>query len=269
MSVEVPIGILPSRKFRTMALSVLVTALVLIGLVLSLGVDTSTMSTDLHSIRELADDMFPPNIPLLWEKSGLMRSLVETVSMAFLGTVFGGCVALVLAFLAATNTSPSPVLRFVVRGLLAAERSLPNFIVLLVLLIAVGIGPFAGMLSLSIGSIGMFGKLFADAIEQADKGIIESIQSVGSTRLQLIRYAILPQVAPSFIANIFYAFDVNLRAAIPLGVFGGGGIGFELNFADRLLHYKDMLAYTLVILVLITGMERASDWIRKRVLTQA
>jgi phosphonate transport system permease protein len=79
---------------------------------------------------------------------------------------------------------------------------------------------------------------------------------------------VIPEVAPSFIANLFYAFDVNLRAAIPLGVFGGGGIGFELNFADRLLHYKDMLAYTLVIVVMITGMERASDWVRRRLLTQ-
>jgi phosphonate transport system permease protein len=268
MSLEVPAGVLPSRKFQNMVLATFVTALALTGFILYLGVDVSNISSDLHYIRELAGDMFPPHLQLLWEESGLLKSLAETVSMAFLGTVFGGCVALVLAFFAASNTSPSPVLRALVRGLLAAERSLPNFIVVLVLLIAVGIGPFAGMLSLSIGSIGMFGKLFADAIEQSEKGIIESIQCVGGTRLQLIRYAILPQVAPSFIANLFYAFDVNLRAAIPLGVFGGGGIGFQLNFADRLLHYKDMLAYTLVIVVMITGMERASDWVRRRLLTQ-
>jgi phosphonate transport system permease protein len=147
----------------------------------------------------------------------------------------------------------------VVPGLLAAERSLPSFVVLLVLLIAVGIGPFAGMLSFSIGSIGMFGKLFADAIEQADKGIFESIQSVGGTKLQLIRYAILPEVVPSFIANLFYAFDVNLRAAIPLGVFGGGGIGFEFDFVDRLPRYKDMLAYGLIIIVLITRLLHTSN----------
>jgi phosphonate transport system permease protein len=268
MSLEVPANLLPSRKFLGIMFMMLVTASALAGFTLYLGVDLSNVSGDLHYIRELAGEMFPPHLQLLWNESGLMKSLVETISMAFLGTVFGGCVALVLAFFAATNTSPSPLLRTVIRGLLAAERSLPNFIVLLVLLIAVGIGPFAGMLSLSIGSVGMFGKLFADAIEQSDKGIIESIQSVGSTRLQLIRYAVIPEVAPSFIANLFYAFDVNLRAAIPLGVFGGGGIGFELNFADRLLHYKDMLAYTLVIVVMITGMERASDWVRRRLLTQ-
>jgi phosphonate transport system permease protein len=269
MTFDVPANVLPSRKFRNAALFLLVTIASLFCSASYLGIDPSSFSTDLHYVWELAADMFPPNLPLIWQKSGLIKSLFETISMAFLGTVFGGCIAMVLAFFAATNVSPSPRLRMVVRGLLAAERSLPSFVVLLVLLIAVGIGPFAGMLSLSIGSIGMFGKLFADAIEQADKGIFESIQSVGGTRLQLIRYAILPEVVPSFIANLFYAFDVNLRAAIPLGVFGGGGIGFEFDFADRLLRYKDMLAYALIIIVLITGMERLSDWVRHRLLTQA
>ena len=266
---EVPANVLPSRKFHRIVVMALVTVSALVAFVFYLGVDFSNISGDSRSILQLARDMFPPNIQLLWQKGGLLKSLLETLSMAFLGTVFGSCTALVLAFFAATNTSPSPALRTLVRALLAAERSLPNFVVLLVLLIAVGIGPFAGMLALSIGSVGMFGKLFADAIEQSNKEIFESIQSVGSTRLQLIRYAIIPEVAPSFIGNLFYAFDVNLRAAIPLGVFGGGGIGFQFNFADRLLHYKDMLAYTLVIVVMITVMERASDWLRGRLLTQS
>jgi phosphonate transport system permease protein len=144
----------------------------------------------------------------------------------------------------------------------------PHLIVILVVLIAVGIGPFAGMLALVFGSVGMYGKFFADAIEQSDKSTLESVESLGSTRLQIIRYAVLPQVMPSFVANLFYAFDYNLRAAIPLGVFGGGGIGFELAFANGLLHYKDVLAYTILIVVMITAMERISDWVRRGIITQ-
>jgi phosphonate transport system permease protein len=268
MTGELPAGILPSRKFHRVVVTALATAATLAGFVAYLGVDPSTLSADADSLLQLARDMFPPNVELLWQQGGLVKALLETVSMAFLATVFGGCVAWVLAFFAATNTSPGPFTRLLVRAVLATERSLPNFVVLLVLLIAVGIGPFSGMLAISIGSIGMFGKLFADAIEQSDKGVFESIQSVGGTRLQLIRYAIIPEVAPSFIANLFYAFDVNLRAAIAVGVFGGGGIGFQLGFADHLLHYKDMLAYSLVIVALITGAERASDWVRRRLLRQ-
>jgi phosphonate transport system permease protein len=268
MTGEVPASLLPSRKFHRVVIMALVTFTALVAFTLYLGVDPSSFSADWQSILQLAGDMFPPNVPLLWQQGGLLKALLETMSMAFLATVLGGFVALVLAFFAATNTTPSPVLRVLVRALLATERSLPNFVVLLVLLIAVGIGPFAGMLAISIGSVGMFGKLFADAIEQSDKGILESVESVGSTRLQVIRYAIIPEVAPSFIANLFYAFDVNLRAAIAVGVFGGGGIGFQLGFADHLLHYKDMLAYSLVIVLLITGTERASDWMRRRLLTK-
>jgi len=86
--------------------------------------------------------------------------------------------------------------------------------------------------------------------------------------MQTIRYAVLPQVMPSFVANLFYAFDYNLRLAVPLGIFGGGGIGFELEFARGLLHYKDVMAYTILIVVMITAMERISDWVRRSIITQ-
>jgi len=184
--------------------------------------------------------------------------------MAFLGTLVGACIAILLALLAAGNTSPNKWLRLAVRSLLATERCTPNIVVLLVLLIAVGIGPFAAMLSLCIGSIGMFGKLFADAVEQVDPAPGEAIAAAGADRLQIIRYAILPQVAPSIVANVFYAFDVNLRAAVALGVFGGGGIGFELNLARSVLRYKDMLACMILIMILINLMERVADLFRKR-----
>ena len=267
MILAVPNSVLPSRKRRMIALGFLGTFATLVAAAMYLNVSPENIVSQFHFVVELAQDMLPPNLKLLWQQAGLIEALAETLSMAFLGTVAGGLSALVLALLAAVNTSPGGFVRTIVRAALALERALPNFIVMLVLLIAVGIGPFAGMLALTIGTIGMFGKLFADTIEQADKSVTESVQSVGSTRLQLIRYAILPQLAPSFIANLFYAFDFNLRAAIPLGFFGGGGIGLQLEFAERLLRYKDMLAYTLIIVILITGMERISDWVRRRLIT--
>jgi len=232
-----------------------------------LGLSPSSFVIDIRFIADLAHQMLPPNISLFWTKWSILASLIDTLSMAFLGTILGGALALLQAFFAATNTTPHPLVRLLVRTLLVANRSVPHLIVILVLLIAVGIGPFAGMLALVFGSVGMYGKLFADAIEQADHGTLESVESVGSTRLQTIRYAVLPQVMPSFVANLFYAFDHNLRAAIPLGVFGGGGIGFELAFANGLLHYKDVLAYTILIVVMINGMERLADWVRRGIIT--
>lgn len=225
--------------------------------------------TDFHHLVRLGQEMVPPNLALLWNKPALFKTIGETVAMAFLGTLVGGAVAFGLAFVASRNTTPHRVLRSFTRLLFGFERATPNFVVLLILFIAFGYGPFAAMLALAIGSVGLFGKLFADAIEQVDPGPCESVASVGATRLQVIRYAIIPQVLPSVVANGFYAFDVNLRAAIALGVYGGGGIGFELQLAMKVLRYPDVLALILFIIVLITVMERVSDFIRRRILTGA
>lgn len=222
--------------------------------------------TDFHHLVRLGGEMLPPNVALLWLKPALFKTIGETVAMSFLGTLLGGAIAFVLAFFASRNTAPHPLLRAVTRLGFGLERATPNFVVLLVLFIAFGYGPFAAMLALALGSVGLFGKLFADAIEQADPGPCESVASVGATRLQVIRYAIIPQILPSVVANSFYAFDVNLRAAIALGVYGGGGIGFELQLAMKVLRYPDVLALILLIIVLITGMERVSDFVRRRLI---
>jgi phosphonate transport system permease protein len=144
---------------------------------------------------------------------------------------------------------------------------MPNFVVVLIFLIAVGIGPFAGVLSLALGTVGMFGKLFADTIEQVDAASLEGVSAAGAARLQLVRYGVLPQVIPSFVATLFYSFDVNLRAAIAFGVFGAGGVGFELSLASHVLRFRDMLAYTILIIVLITAMEKVSDRLRSGLLS--
>ena len=268
MNTALPTEALPSRKLRLMLLSLAAGTVTLCLLVAALGIAPSAFVIDFRFVGDLARQMFPPNFALYWSKSTLFLSLGHTVAMAFLATCVGGALALLLAFLAAANTTPHPLIRFLVRTLLVFNRSVPALIVILVLLVAVGIGPFAGVLALIFGSVGMYGKLFADAIEQCDRGTLESVQSVGGTSLQTIRFAVLPQVMPSFVANLFYAFDFNLRAAVPLGVFGGGGIGYEVAMANGLLHYRDMLAYTILIIVMIHATERLSDWVRRSLITQ-
>jgi phosphonate transport system permease protein len=238
-----------------------------VGSLVYLNANPFAFIHDFHFVVNLIEQMLPPDLALFWHKQSMLSSLVDTVSMAFLGTLGGAAIAIVLALLAATNTTPHRAVRIVVRTLLATERCTPNFVVLLVLLIAVGIGPFAAMLSLLIGSIGMFGKLFADAIEQVDAGPVDATAVVGASRLQIIRYAVLPQVLASIVANVFYAFDVNLRAAVALGVFGGGGIGFEMHVAQSVLRYKDMLACIVLIVVMINLMERVADAVRRRILS--
>lgn len=266
MSTPVPQGALPSRK-RLAMIGCLLAAAALTWLILVfLEVDPNSFFFDLRFLSDITHQMLPPSFALLWTNRRLFPSLGQTLSMSFFATMVGGAVALVFGFLAASNSSPHPLVRLLVRTLLAAQRSVPHLILILIILVAVGIGPFAGTLALTIGTVGTFAKFFADAIEHAEKGVVESVESVGGTRAQMIRFAIVPQVMPAFIGNLFYAFDHNLRLAITLGVFGGGGIGFELEFARGLLHFHDVILYTLLVVAMITIMERISDGVRRVVL---
>lgn len=224
--------------------------------------------TDFHYLVELVGEMVPPNFSVLWQKKKIITSILQTISMAFLGTLLGSTVALGLAFLSARNTTPHPILGIIIRAVLAIERVIPSLVVLLIFLISVGLGPFAGMLSLAVGTVGMFGKLFANAIEGAEKEPIEAVYSVGASKAQVIRFAVIPQVLPSFIANLFYAFDINLRAAIGLGVFGGAGIGYEISMAMRLIRYRDALGLIFFTIILVFAVEKVSDYLRSKALEQ-
>ncbi len=145
---------------------------------------------------------------------------------------------------------------------------MPDLIVILLFVAIVGLGPFPGVMALAVSSIGMLGKLFADSIEEIDPKPLESLTAAGATKAQIIRYAVLPQVVPSFIANTLYRFDVNIRLSIFLGVVGAGGIGFELIMAMRLLEYREAMAAIVVILILIVLCEKISDLLRRQVLGQ-
>jgi len=260
---------MPSRKYKSQ-MTILTTILfVVVGLFVVLGIDPIVFFTDFHYMVSLIfNDMLPPNFALLWKGSQIFKSIGETLSMAFLGTLFGGTLALLLAFFASTNTSPNKYVRMLVRTLLAFERVTPHLVIILIFVIALGIGPFSGTCALIISTIGTFGKLFSDSIEQVDKNPIEAIYSTGANKLQAIRFGILPQAIPSIIANWLYAFDVNLRLAIGLGIFGGGGIGFELYMAMKVLRYKDAMAIIVIIIILISSIEKVSDFFRRKILNE-
>ncbi len=259
---------LPSVKYKRRVTYLGVGAMLVVALSVYFDFKPFLLFTDFHYLADLATEMAPPNFSVLWQKKKILESILQTISMAFLGTLAGGTVALALAFLAARNTTPHPALGLVVRTLLAVERVIPGLVILLIFLISVGLGPFAGMLSLAVGTIGMFGKLFGNAIEGVDKEPVDAVYSVGATKAQVIRFAIIPQVLPSFIANLFYAFDINLRAAIGLGVFGGAGIGYEINMAMRLVRYRDALALICFTIVLVFVVEKISDFLRGKALGQ-
>ena len=268
MSLTIPYKQLPSTQFKRRWASYLLIGLCFVLIAIQLDFNLLLLFTDGHHFVNLLREMFPPNISILWEKSGVYSSLLETIAMAFLGTVVGGSIAFGFALMAARNTTPHPFFRILFRSIITFERVIPSLIFILVLTIIIGLGPFAGLVAITIGTIGLFSKLFADVLEEADELPVEGLRAIGASKLQMIKYGIFPQIFPAFISNLFYVFDTNLRRATSLGVFGGGGIGYEIHMAMKLQQYSNATALIIFTLVLISLFEKISDYLRKQILKE-
>jgi phosphonate transport system permease protein len=257
---------LPSKKYKQKATIFSVSVIIVSIACVYMNFNPLGFFAEFHFVRDLLGDMFMPNYRVLSDNSSILYSILQTVSMAFLGTLYGGVIAVIIAFLAASNTMPYRVIRVISSVFLSLMRVIPVLVVILIFVIAVGPGSFAGVLALVVTTIGTFGKLFTEIIENTENPPGEAIFSVGASRLQVIRFSVIPQILPSLIANLLYAFDVNMRTAISLGIFGGGGIGFEFQMAKSVLHYKDVTALISLIIVLVILVEKLSDYLRKRIL---
>lgn len=195
----------------------------------------------------------------------MARPALVTIVICLVATPIGAVLSILFGLAGARNIAP-PWLRLLSRSVIAVERGLPEIVTLLVLVAAFGLGPFAGVMALAIGSIGMLGKLLADAIEEIDPRILDAVAAVGATHWQIIRHAVLPEVLPSLIANSIFRFEVNVRASVLLGAVGAGGIGYELNAAINQLEYSRATVAAITSLFLVFLSERVSDRIRSNVL---
>lgn len=214
-------------------------------------------------VFDLVSRMLPPNWSFL---ERLVRPVLETVQIAIWGTLLAVILALPLCFAAARNLSPNLALFHVMRQVLNALRGINEIIFALIFVAAVGLGPFAGVLALSIHGAGMLGKFFAEAIEEIDSGPVEALRSTGANALLVVIFGVLPQVIPGWIASTLYRFEVNLRAATILGMIGAGGIGFELVSSMKLFQYQDTATCVLVILAMVMSADYVSTRLRARIL---
>ena len=263
---ELPRHALPSTQFKLAWVFVAANVVFLSVAFWFLEVNPILVVTEFHYVIDLIGEMLPPNFMLFFASTDLWVSVLQTLAMAFLGTVFGAIAAFFLSILAAKNLSPWPSTCRFFRLLLGAQRAAPDFAIMMVIVVAVGFGPFSGAIALMIGSTGMFGKLYADAMESIDLAPLESLKTLGASHWQVIRYGALPQILPSIIANTLYLYEINVGGAVALGVFGGGGLGFDLHIANSTLAYQDMLAYILLIVLMMIVTEKASDYLRRRLL---
>lgn len=204
-----------------------------------------------------------PDTELLFDftKSGVAYLLLETMCIAFLGTIVGAILSVPLSFLAAVNLVPKPI-ALMVRTFIMVVRTIPAFVYGLMFIRVTGPGPFAGLLTMSLCSIGMISKMFIESIEDLDIRILESLDAAGCTMFQKIRYGILSQLFPDFMSTLIYRFDMNLRDATVLGLVGAGGIGAPLIFAMSAYKWNQVGAILTGLIVLILIIEVISTKIR-------
>jgi phosphonate transport system permease protein len=218
--------------------------------------------TGVHGMADIIRRSVPPNV------SGLGSQLwpaLETVDIGIFGTVFAVIFALPLAILAARNTTPAKPAYVFARGLIAICRSVPDLVWALLFVTAVGLGPFAGALALTIHSVGMLGRLLAEVIEDMDMGPMEALASTGAGRLQVFSHAVVPTVLPSLLGISLFRLDENIRSSLVLGFVGAGGIGFQLLNAMNLFDYPTVSTLLVMTFIIVMGAERLSAALRKRV----
>ena len=245
---------------------------VVIGLIVAAAAFWSAWGTDFNipklmfgmpAMYDLGTRMMPPDLSIVPD---LMNPLIETLQMALLGTTIPIFIALPLAFLAAVNTSPNLIVSAVVRVLLGALRTVPELIWAMILVTAVGLGPFPGVIALTLHSIGGLGKFYYEAIEASDKGIIEAMTANGSNRARVILYGILPNVIPVMMSSTLFYWEYNNRASTVLGLVGAGGIGLALTHALHDFRYQEVITCLILIVLILTVIDRISAYLRGRII---
>jgi phosphonate transport system permease protein len=198
----------------------------------------------------------------------VVERMIETIFMGMMATLFGIILAIPVSFLAARNImSSSPItlaIYFVTRTVLNVVRAIEPLIWALIAVVWVGLGPFAGIVALTVHSVAALGKLYSEAIEGIDPGPIEAIQATGATRLQNIMYAVVPQMISPFVSFSIYRWDVNVRMSTVIGLVGGGGVGFILVQYIRLLDYRAAGIAVWFIAVTVAVLDYVSAEIRRR-----
>jgi phosphonate transport system permease protein len=197
-----------------------------------------------------------------------VEKMVETIVLGMMATLFGIVFAIPISFLAARNLmagSPATMaLYYMTRTLLNIIRSIEPLIWAILAGVVVGLGPFAGVIALTVHSVAALGKLYSESIESIDPGPIEAIQATGATRLQTIMYAVVPQMIPPFVSFSIYRWDINVRMSTIIGLVGGGGIGFLLTQYIRLLDYRSAGIAVWFIAITVATLDYVSSEIRQR-----
>ena len=226
------------------------------------GITPGTLLEGLPDMANFVSRLFPPNPAVIPDAIG---PILETVQMAIVGTLLAVVIAVPLSLLAAANVSPHPAVYQAARFVLNTGRTIPELVLALAFVAAVGLGAFPGTLALALHSVFSLSKVFAEAIEAVNPRPVEAVRGVGATAPQVITYAMIPQALPTMLSYGLLYWESNIRAATVLGLVGAGGIGFKIQIAMRLFQYRDLTTYVILLILMVTVIDRVSAYLRARI----
>ncbi|QUX30588.1 phosphonate ABC transporter, permease protein PhnE [Nocardiopsis akebiae] len=226
----------------------------------SLGVNIAALGQGASNAEMFIRRIWPLSLP---SAEDVLQQTGITLGTVFLATLLSIALSLPLAVWASSVTTPSALHQFTSRGLIVAARAVPDVVLAILFVRLFGLGALPGILAMGLHSIGMVGKLYADAIEQTAPGPREALNSIGATRAQRLLTAVVPQALPAFIAIGLHRFDINLRVSAVLGIVGVAGIGFEMTNAFARLDFGLGISWALILLLLCLLTEMVSTSIRR------
>jgi phosphonate transport system permease protein len=229
----------------------------------SAGISVERLARGSANLGRFIGSAFPPSLERL---DVVGRAMLETLNMAVVGVTFGVILSLPMALLCARNTTPHPLVRIAAVNVVATLRTIPDLIWALIFVVAVGLGPLAGILAIVMDTIGFCARFFSERIEETDPRPGVALKAAGASRGAVVGGAILPECFPSFVATSLFSVEKAVRSAVVLGLVGAGGIGVELTSSMNLFRYDEALTIILVILVVVISVEQVAGAIRRRVI---
>lgn len=249
-------------------LSMRLYSLLFVGLIaiafVSVQLNPLELFTSFGSIIEISGRLLPPDF--ITAGPQIVEGLIETLAIAIVSTVLGSIISIPLGFLAAANVSVNRIVYGITRLVLVIIRGIPELILAIIFVAAMGLGPIPGVFALTIGTGGFLAKLIADSVEEIDPAPRQAITATGATRIQELFTSVLPQVLPALVGQLLYTFDINIRASAILGIVGGGGIGFLLFNSMKVLAFQTTGAIILATFVLVYLIEILAGYVRRQII---
>ena len=220
----------------------------------------------LNKMKPILLSMITWNDFLSWNFSSIFTGILQTLAMAFLGTIAASAISVPLGLLASRQVIKINIFQFIIRRFLDFIRGVDILIWALIFVRAFGLGPLSGVLAIFVADTGTLSKLYSEAVDNSDNKQIEGVISSGSTKLSTIRFGLIPQVLPIFISQSLYFFESNSRSAVILGIVGAGGIGLQLSERMKAQYWDQAFFIIIIILIMVALIDRLSRILREKLI---